>query len=162
MPIATGEQLPNATLQRKGDAGTEQVDLYSIVSGKRVAIFGLPGAFTGTCSTAHVPSFMRNMDALRAKGIDEVICIAVNDADVMRAWGKATGATESGILMLADPLSEFTKAIGMAFSAPAVGYVDRCARFTMFVDDGVVKVFNPEPTRGQCTLSSAETLLEQI
>ena len=162
MTIAVGEKLPNATMVTMGAEGPEEVQLSDKLAGRKVALFGLPGAFTGTCSTMHVPSFMRVMDQLKAKGVDEVICVSVNDVFVMDAWGKDTGGAEAGITFLGDAAAEFTKAIGMDFSAPPVGLIDRSKRFTMLVDDGEVKILNPEPSPGQCDISSGETLLDQI
>lgn len=162
MTISTGDTLPDATLLRIGDAGPEGVNLSEKLKGRRVVIFGLPGAFTGTCTTAHVPSFMRTRDQFVAKGVDEVICISVNDPWVMKAWGEATGAEDAGITMLGDAESTFTKAIGMNFSAGAAGFVDRSMRYSLYAQDGVVKIFNPEPGRGVCEISAGETLLDQI
>ncbi len=161
MTISVGATLPDATLLRMGADGPEGVSLAAKLAGRKVVIFGLPGAFTGTCSTAHVPSFIRVMDRLTAKGVDEVICVAVNDPHVMKAWGDATGATAAGITMLGDAESAFTKAIGMEFSVPPAGFLDRSKRYSLLAEDGVVRVFNPEPGRG-CEISAGETILEQI
>jgi len=162
MTIKTGDSLPDATLLRMGAEGPEGVALSSLTKGRKVAIFGLPGAYTGTCSTAHVPSFMRTIGAFKAKGVDNVICVSVNDPFTMDAWGKATGATKAGILMLGDAASELTKAIGMEFSAPPAGLFDRSKRFSMLVEDGVVTVLNEEGNPGECEISAGETLLEQV
>lgn len=162
MTIKTGDILPDATLLQMGDNGPEQVVLSDKLKGRKVVIFGLPGAFTGMCSTAHVPSFMVSYDAFKAKGVDEIICISVNDPFVMQAWGANTGATETGITMLADAESTFTKAIGMDFSASVVGFVNRSKRYSMLVEDGVVTIFNPEIERGVCEISAGETLLAEL
>lgn len=162
MTISTGDTLPNATLLHMGDEGPEQIALADKLQGRKVVIFGLPGAFTGTCSTAHVPSFMVTHDQFKAKGVDEIICIAVNDPFVMKAWGDSTHATEAGITMLADSESEFTKAIGMNFSAAPVGFVDRSKRYSMLVDNGVVTILNAEASPGECEISAGETLLEAM
>lgn len=162
MTITTGQTLPDATLLQIGADGPETVALADKLKGRKVAIFGLPGAYTGTCSTAHVPSFIRSMDGLRAKGVDEVICIAVNDPFVMDAWSKDTGAGAAGITMLGDAESQFTKAIGMEFSAGPVGFVDRSKRYSMLVDNGVVTILNPEGSPGECEISAGETLLDQM
>ena len=162
MTISTGATLPDATLLRMGADGPEEVQLSSLTKGRKVALFGLPGAFTGTCTTAHVPSFMRTIGDFRAKGVEEVICIAVNDPFIMDAWGKSTGAAEAGIVMLGDATSEFTKAIGMNFTAPPVGFYDRSKRYAMLVDDGVVTVLNEEGSPGECEISAGETLLAQV
>ena len=111
---------------------------------------------------AHVPSFIRTKDEFAAKGVDEIICISVNDPFVMQKWGEATGATEAGITMLADADSTFTKAIGANFSAAPVGFQDRSIRYAMMVEDGKVTVWQPEEAPGTCEISSGEGLLAAI
>lgn len=162
MTIAVGDRLPSANLLVKGDAGFEEVDIAEYVAGRKVVIFALPGAFTATCSAAHVPSFIRTADAFREKGIDEIICIAANDPAVMAAWGEATGATAAGITMLADWSSAFGEAIGLTYDAPASGLVKRIRRSAMVVNDGVVEVLRIEEKRGTCELTSGEALLELL
>ena len=159
MTIQTGDSVPNATLLQMGEDGPEQVVLADKLTDRKVVIFGLPGAFTGICSTAHVPSFMVTYDDFKAKGVDEIICISVNDPFVMQAWGESTQATDAGITMLADAESEFTTAMGMNFSAPPVGYVNRSKRYSMLVENGVVAILNEEVARGVCEISAGETLL---
>ena len=161
MGLEVGAPLPAAKLLRLGEAGPEAVDLQAYIAGRKVIVFGLPGAFTGTCSTAHVPSFIRTADAFREKGIEEIICVAVNDPFVMKAWGETTGAAEAGITMLGDADAAFTKALGMAFSVPAIGFHDRSNRYAAVVEDGVVTVANiDEPNT--CNVSTGETLLESL
>ncbi|MEZ5882457.1 MAG: peroxiredoxin [Paracoccaceae bacterium] len=162
MTISTGARLPEATLLTMGGNGPESVALSSRLDGRKVVIFGLPGAYTGTCSTAHVPSFMRTRAQFAEKGVDEVICVSVNDPFVIKAWGEATGATAAGITMLGDAGGDFTKAIGMDFTAPAVGLFDRSARYAMLVEDGVVKVLHREESPGVCEVSGGEALLAAI
>lgn len=162
MTISTGTKLPDATLVRMGEKGPEAVELASKLKGRKVALFAVPGAFTPTCHSAHVPSFIRTKDDFAAKGVDEIICISVNDPFVMKAWGEATGATEAGITMLSDASSTFTKAIGMDFDAPPAGLVARSKRYAMLVDDGVVTVFHPEESPGTCDVSGGEALLAAI
>ncbi|MGR3498714.1 MAG: peroxiredoxin [Limimaricola soesokkakensis] len=162
MTIGLGDRLPGADLLRMGPDGPEKVSLDEILKGRRVVIFGLPGAFTGTCSTAHVPSFIRSMEALRAKGIDEVLCISVNDPFVMRAWGEATGATAAGITLLGDPGCDWVSAIGMEFSNPDRGFIRRCKRFALMAEDGVVKVWHPEEGTGTCDISGGESMVEAL
>jgi glutaredoxin/glutathione-dependent peroxiredoxin len=162
MTISVGSTLPDATLLHIGANGPEAVSMAARLKGRKVVIFGLPGAYTGTCSTAHVPSFMRTRDKLMAKGVDEVICVAVNDPFVMKAWGEATGAAAAGITMLGDAESAFTTAVGMNFSAPPVGFVNRSKRYSLLAEDGVVRVLNVEDSPGACEISAGETLLAQI
>jgi glutaredoxin/glutathione-dependent peroxiredoxin len=162
MTITTGATLPAATMTMMGANGPETVSLGDKIKGRKVVIFGLPGAYTGVCTTAHVPSFIRTKDAFAAKGVDEIICVSVNDPFVMGAWGDATGATAAGITMLGDADASFTKAIGMTFTAPPVGLFDRSKRYAMMVDNGVVTILNAEDSPGVCEISAGETLLGQI
>lgn len=162
MTISVGDKLPEATLLQMGAAGAETVALGTRLAGRKVVIFGLPGAFTGTCTTSHVPSFMRVRDKLTAKGVDEVICVSVNDPFVMKAWGESTGATAAGITFLADADSSFTKAIGQEFSVPHLGFADRCKRFALYAEDGVVKVLNQGQETSACEISGGEAMLDAI
>jgi glutaredoxin/glutathione-dependent peroxiredoxin len=162
MTISTGDRLPEATLLRMGANGVEAVSTGDLTRGRRIALFGLPGAYTGTCSTLHVPSFMRTAEGFRAKGVDEIVCIATDTPHVMDAWGKATGGTEAGITFLADSGSALTRAMGLAFTVERIGFYDRTKRFSAMVEDGVVTRFNPEPPGSACELSAGETLLSQI
>ncbi|SES28661.1 Peroxiredoxin [Tranquillimonas rosea] len=162
MAIEEGQTLPGATLVGMSAEGPEQVDLGDKLKGRKVVIFGLPGAFTGTCTTAHVPSFVRTSDAFAEKGVDEIICVSVNDPFVLAAWGKETGATDAGITLLGDAESAFTKAIGMDFTAPPVGLIDRSKRYAMVVEDGVVKTLREEDNPGVCDVSAGESLLETL
>lgn len=162
MTISVGENLPDALLRwREGDA-PQSGQLSAMTKGRKVVIFGLPGAFTGTCTTAHVPSMIRVFPNLKAKGVDDVICVSVNDIFAMQVWGEQTGATDAGIRMLADPECEFTRAIGMDFSAPVVGLINRSMRYTMLVDEGVVTILNQEPPGGGCEIAAGETLLDMM
>ena len=162
MTISAGDTLPDATLLIFGDNGPEPVKMADKVKGRKVVIFGLPGAYTRTCTAAHVPSFIRTKGDFDAKGVDEIICVSCNDPFVMKAWGEATGATAAGITMLADPGSEFTTAIGMNFDAPPAGLMARSKRYAMLVEDGVVKVLNAEASPGACETSAGEGLLDSI
>ena len=162
MSISVGDRLPEATLLRMGPDGPEQVSLSERTRGRKVVMFGLPGPFTGTCSEAHVPSFMRVRDALEANGVDEVICFAVTDPFVMRAWSEATGAEAAGLTMVADSSGELTKGLGLEFDAPVVGFYGRTTRHSMLVDDGVVRILNFEEGHGVCELTAGETMLEAI
>lgn len=162
MAISVGDTIPAVSLIRMGADGPETVDAATLTAGRKVVIFGLPGAYTGTCTTAHVPSFMRTKADFAAKGVDEIVCIAVNDPFVMQAWGASTGAADAGITMLADPASDFTKAMGMNFTAPPVGFYDRSKRYSLYAEDGAVKVMEIDENPGECTLSAGEALLEKI
>lgn len=162
MAISIGDKLPQATLLAMGSEGPEAIDLTTKTSGRKVVIFGLPGAYTGVCSTAHVPSFIRTKDALAAKGVDEVICVSVNDPFVMGAWGEATGASAAGIAMLGDAESTFTKALGLEFSAPPAGLIDRSQRYALVAEDGVVTVLQVEESAGECNISAGESVLDAL
>ncbi len=162
MTISKGDQLPNATLVVIGENGPEQVELSAKLKGRKVVLFAVPGAYTPTCSSAHVPSFIRTKDQFTAKGVDEIICISVNDPFVMKSWGIDTGAIDAGITMLGDAESDFTTAIGMNFTAPPAGLIARSKRYAMIVDDGVVTALNIEESPGTCEISAGETLLEAV
>ncbi|MBL9075512.1 peroxiredoxin [Tabrizicola sp.] len=161
MTIATGSRLPEATLLKMGENGAEAVTLADRLKGRKVVIFGLPGAYTGTCSTAHVPSFMRTAKAFADKGVDEIICVSVNDPFVMKAWGEATGATAAGITMLGDADGSFTKALGLSFDVQHLGFFGRSKRYSLLAEDGMVTRFNPETGSG-CEISAGEHLLSQL
>lgn len=162
MTISTGDTLPDATLLRMGEDGPEQVRLSELTSGRKVVIFGLPGAYTGVCTNAHVPSFINNRDKLMEKGVQQIICVSVNDPFVMQAWADSTGAADAGITMLGDASAEFTKAVGMNFTAPPAGFFDRSKRYAMLVENDEVKILNTEDNPGMCDASAAETMLEQM
>ncbi|SDX34150.1 peroxiredoxin [Roseicitreum antarcticum] len=162
MTISTGDKLPTATLIRMGADGPEQVALADLTTGRKVVIFAVPGAFTPTCSAKHVPSYVENKDALMAKGVEEIICVAVNDPFVMKAWGEATGATDAGLTLLADSSGEFTGALGLSFDAPPAGLIGRSKRYAMLVDDGVVKALNVEESPGAMEVSGADGILKAL
>ncbi|MFN4098876.1 MAG: peroxiredoxin [Pararhodobacter sp.] len=161
MTISVGDKLPEATLAKMGANGPEAVSISALTSGRKVVIFAVPGAFTPTCHSAHVPSFVRSMDALKGKGVDEVVCVAVNDAFVMQTWGEATGATAAGITMLSDGMGEFTGKLDLLFDAAPVGLKGRSKRYAMMVEDGVVKVYHPETGKG-CEISGGEAMVEAL
>jgi peroxiredoxin len=160
MTIKVGDKLPTVTLMRMGEGGPEAVSTNDLFAGRKVALFGVPGAFTPTCSAKHVPSFLANAAALKAKGVDAIVCMAVNDVFVMNAWGKDQNVGHD-IHMVADGDAAFTKAAGLELDLHGKGLGLRNQRFSMLVDDGVVKVLNIDPA-GKYDQTSAETLLGQI
>ena len=162
MSISVGDTLPEATLGRMGENGPEQVKLSDLIRGRKVVIFAVPAAFSSTCHNAHVPSFLRVRGDLTAKGVDEVICISVNDLFVMQAWDEATGAGTGGVTMLADADGSFTREIGMAFDAPPVGFYGRSQRYAMLVENGVVTALHTGDKPGQCELAGGEARLEAL
>ena len=160
--ISKGDTLPEATLFQMGNEGPEEIQISNKTKGRKVVIFAVPAAFSGTCTSAHVPSFMRTKHEFEALGVDEVICISVNDPFVMSAWGEHTGATEAGLTMLSDAASEFTRAIGLDFDAPQAGMFGRSKRYAMFVEDSKVVALNLEENPAICQVSSGEGLLDAI
>lgn len=161
MTIKEGDRLPDATLLHFGEDGPGSVELSELTAGT-VVLFGVPGAFTRTCTAAHVPSFVRTADAFRAKGVARIVCVAVNDPFVMAAWSESTGAAAAGIEMYGDADGALTRAMGLDFDAPPVGLHGRSKRFAMVVEDGVVRALDVEDSPGACTVSSGEALLEKV
>ncbi len=160
MTISVGDTLPTVTLLHK-DGDVTEINLSDFSTGKRVLILGMPGAFTGTCDSKHVPTIIENADAIRAKGIDEICIATVNDAFVTEAWGKSTGATAAGIKMLADWNADLANATGLAFSAPPVGLKDRMARSYIVADDGKVTLFDTDEP-GTCDATAGAAILEKL
>ena len=160
--IEEGERLPEAELLRIGAEGPERVPLGGLTAGRRVVIFAVPGAFTPTCHSAHMPSFVRNAEAFAERGVDAILCVAVNDPFVLRAWAEATGAEEAGIEVLSDADGAYTRSIGMAFDAAPAGFVGRSQRYAMLVEDGEVRVLHRETGRGTCEVSGGEAMLESL
>ncbi|MBI5751976.1 MAG: peroxiredoxin [Hydrogenophilales bacterium] len=160
MTIKIGDQLPNGTLFEMSDEGPKPVAVADLVQGKRVVIFGLPGAFTPTCSALHVPGYVAQADQFKARGIDQIVCLAVNDAFVMGAWGKDQKAGGK-VRMLGDGSAAFTKAIGLELDLTGRGMGMRCQRFSMLVDDGVVKTLNIEAP-GKFEVSDAQSMLTSL
>ena len=159
MTIKTGDKIPSVTLKTMGAEGPQDITTDSIFSGKKVVLFAVPGAFTPGCSMTHLPGFVVNADKIKAKGVDTIACLSVNDAFVMGAWGKDQNADE--ILMLADGNAEFTKACGLEMDGSGFGMGVRCKRMAMIVDDGVVSHFAIEPPGG-IVETSAEKILELL
>jgi peroxiredoxin len=160
MTIAKGETLPQTTFSTMTANGPEQVDSASFFAGRKVALFSVPGAFTPTCSAKHLPGFIDKAEELKAKGVDEIACTAVNDAFVMGAWSKAAGA-EGAVTMLADGNGAFARAVGLEMDGSKFGMGTRGQRFSMIVDDGVVTELNVEAP-GDFRVSSADHMLGQL
>jgi glutaredoxin/glutathione-dependent peroxiredoxin len=167
MAIKVGDRLPDGTLtemidtEREGcTVGPNNFTVSDLVKGKRIVVFGLPGAFTPTCSAKHVPSYVENVNQLKAKKVDEVWCISVNDAFVMGAWGKEQKAGGK-VRMMADGSATFTKALGLELDLVGRGMGIRSQRYSMLVDNGIVKALNVEQP-GKFEVSGAETMLKQL
>ncbi|HEY7301832.1 MAG TPA: peroxiredoxin [Xanthobacteraceae bacterium] len=160
MPIKVGERLPSTKFRVMSSEGPVWKTTDEIFKGKKVALFAVPGAFTGTCHKMHVPSILQNADAIKAKGVDTIAVTGVNDVFVMDAWKKACAAEK--LEFLADGNGDFAKAIDLAFDGSGNGLGMRSRRYSMLVDDGVVKKFNIEPAPGKVEVSGGDTLLGQL
>ena len=161
MAINVGDTLPmDLKLKELGDAGPKDVTVGEIFKGKRVVVFAVPGAFTPTCSMKHLPGFLEQSRAIRGKGVDDIVCLSVNDAFVMGAWGKANDAAGK-VRMLADGNGEFARAIGLALDASGFGMGSRSQRYAMVVKDGKVEHLAVEPGPG-LNVSSAESILAKL
>ena len=159
MTISVGDKLPEVTLVKATDEGPEQVSSAEYFAGKKVALFSVPGAFTPTCSARHLPGYVEKADDLKAKGVDEIACTAVNDAFVLGAWKGANDANE--VTMLADGNGDFAEAVGLTMDGSGFGMGKRGQRWSAIVEDGVVKELNVEAP-GDFSVSSAEHLLGQL
>lgn len=160
MAIKVGDKMPSGMLTLATKDGPQKISAEEFFKGKKVVLFSVPGAFTPTCDAKHLPGFVERAADLRAKGIDTIACLAVNDAFVMNAWGKAHGV-EGKVEMLADGNAEYTRALGLDFDASGFGMGTRGQRFALVIDDGVVKQVNVEE-KGEFKVSSAEHLLSQL
>ena len=159
MSIQQGDRLPEATLHTMRDGRPTAVTTSELFSGKKVVMFAVPGAFTPTWSEAHLPGYVVQADAIKAKGIDDIICVAVNDAFVMGAWGKAGNA--DALTMVGDGNGDFTKAIGLEMDGSGFGLGTRSQRYAMVIEDGVVNTLAVE-AGGQLDVSSAESILKNL
>lgn len=157
MAIQEGEKIPAATLK---ETDMQDVTTDTLFAGKKVVLFAVPGAFTPTCSAKHLPGFIEKADEIKSRGVDDIICMSVNDAFVMDAWGKDRGAGEK-VHLVADGNGDFSKALGLDFDGSGIGFGLRCQRFAMIVDDGVVTKLAVEAPM-QFEVSSAEAILEAL
>ena len=159
MALQVGDTIPEASMKVMGAKGPQDITTGNIFSGKRVVLFAVPGAFTPTCSAAHLPGFVANADKIKEKGVDTIVCLSVNDAFVMDAWGKAGNAGE--IMMVADGNGDFTKAVGMELDGSGFGLGTRSIRYALIAEDGKVTTLNLEKG-GAFEVSSAEAILEAL
>ena len=160
MTIQVGDRIPSATLLKATAEGPQPVDSDSFFAGRKVALFSVPGAFTPTCSARHLPGFVEKADEFKAKGVDEIACVAVNDAFVLQAWAREAGA-ENKVTMLADGNGDFSKSLGLTFDASKFGMGTRGQRWSAIVEDGVVRELNVEEP-GAFSVSSADYMLAQL
>ena len=161
MKIKEGDNVPNSKVFILSNDGPKEILIKDIISQDKVILFGLPGAFTPTCSAKHLPGFINSMSIIKHKGIKKVICISVNDPFVMNAWGKSHDVQEK-IVMLGDSMGEFTKNIGAELDLKARGLGIRSKRYTMLIEGGVVKKITEEEVAGKCEVTAAENFLKQI
>ncbi len=161
MTIQVGDSLPEATFNTPSATGPQPVTTAEIFAGKKVVLFGVPGAFTPTCSNNHMPGYVQHHDAIKAKGVDTIAVVSVNDAHVMKAWGEATGATGK-IMLLADGNADFARKIGLDMDGTAFGLGTRVKRFSMLVENGKVKTLAVEETPRTAALSGAEAMLGNL
>ena len=156
MTIQVGDKIPQATMKVMGEKGPQDMTTDDLFAGKKVVLFALPGAFTPTCSAAHLPGYVANADKIKAKGVDSVVCLSVNDAFVMSAWGADKNAEE--LIMLADGDGDFTSAVGLEMDGSAFGLGKRSQRYAMIAEDGVVTALNVEAP-GAFEVSAADAIL---
>jgi peroxiredoxin len=157
MTIKVGDKIPSATLMQMKDGGPKPVSTDDLFAGKKVVLFALPGAFTPTCSAKHLPGFIQHADEIKQKGVDAIACLSVNDAFVMGAWGEQQKAGDK-VMMLADGNGDFTRALGLEMDASKFGMGQRSQRYSMVVDNGVVKALNVEAP-GAFEVSSADHMV---
>lgn len=159
MTIANGDKIPAVTLKTMGAKGPEDISTDTIFKGKKVVMFAVPGAFTPGCTVTHLPGYVVLADKIKAKGVDSIVCLSVNDAFVMGAWGKSQNAEE--LLMVADGNGAFTKAAGLEMDASGFGMGTRSKRYAMIVDNGVISHLAVEPAGG-IDVSAAEAILAKL
>lgn len=161
MTISVGDKIPSVTLKQLTPEGVKEVTTDEIFSGKKVVLFAVPGAFTPACSQRHLPGFVERAADIKAKGVDEIACVAVNDAFVMGAWGRDQ-KTEGKVRLLADGSGDFVRALGLELDLTRGGLGMRSQRYSMLVNDGVVKSLNIEQQPGQVDVSGANAMLRAL
>ena len=160
MTIQVGDKLPSIDVQYKTEDGVQTINTDELFAGKKVVVFALPGAFTPTCSASHLPGYVVNSDKLFDKGVDRIVCLSVNDAHVMQAWGEDQNV-EDRVMMIADGNADFSRAVGLEVDLSAGGMGIRSQRYAMVVNDGVVELLNVEAPR-EFKISDAETILNSL
>ncbi len=160
MTIAVGDKIPNVPVMLATPEGPQKAETRDVLGKGKVALFAVPGAFTPTCSAKHLPGFVEGATALKKKGVDKIVCMSVNDAFVMKAWGEKQNALDS-VVMMADGNGEFARALGLQMDAKGFGMGDRSQRFSAILEDGVVKKLNVEKA-GAFEVSGADYMLKQL
>lgn len=159
MTVKVGDSVPEAKMKIMGEKGPQDISTGELFSGKKVVLFAVPGAFTPTCSAAHLPGFVANADKIKEKGVDSIVCLSVNDAFVMAAWSKDKNAQE--LMMVADGNGDFTRAMGLELDGSAFGLGSRSQRYSLIAEDGKITALNVEPGPA-FEVSSAEVILETL
>jgi glutaredoxin/glutathione-dependent peroxiredoxin len=161
MTIKIGDAIPDISLKRLGENGMEDISVASYLANKKIVLFAVPGAYTPGCSLKHLPGYVANAESIKAKGVDEIICISVNDPFVMKAWGESAGAAGK-VTMLSDWNAALVSAFGLTFDASGAGLGTRAQRFSMIIENGIVKDLQVEPAASSIDLSSADTCLIRL
>ena len=157
-----GSRIPEGTFYYLDKTGPKEIKLSSLTSNKKIILTGMPGAFSDTCTKSHLPSLIKNMPNYKNKGISEVLCIIVNDVFVAKEWAEQTGANDAGIKVLCDPESIFTKKLGLEFTAPKIGLINRLTRIAMILNNGEIQKVLFEEKRGVCNFTSGNSLLSLL
>ena len=157
-----GDKFPKGTLSFYDSGTLKTIKTDLLFKNKRIVLFGMPGAFTPTCSQHHLPSIIKEMENYKKKGIDEIFCLVVNDVYVASVWSQQTGANEAGLKVVCDPLGTLVKKLGMSFNAPDVGFLDRSIRFCLILNNGTVENIFKETKRGTCAITSGDQILAKI
>ena len=161
MTIAVGDTFPQVTLKKRGTEGLEDLHTKDVIDGNKVVMFGIPGAYTGTCTNTHLPSYLAKMDELKAKGVDHVVCLSVNDPFVMKAWADQYDP-EGKVVMFPDGNGELTKALGLEMDGSGAGLGTRCKRCSLVIENGIVKNIEIEPNPGVMEVSGADVCLRSL
>lgn len=161
MSIKTGDKFPSVTVKKLGPEGMTDVNTGELFAGKKTVLFAVPGAFTPTCHNSHLPGYLAKADELRSKGVDQIVCLAVNDPFVMKAWGEASGVGDK-IFMLPDGNAELTRALGLEMDGSGAGLGTRSKRFAMVVNDGTIESVEVEDKASEVTVSGADTCVARL
>ena len=162
MTINIGDKFPDSTLSFYKNNSIKNIDTYQMFKNKHIIIFGMPGAFTPTCSKHHIPSIIEQIDKFKEKGVDDIFCLVVNDIYVTKVWADHTGATESELKVVSDQCGVLVQKIGMSFNAPEIGFINRSIRFCIILKNGFVEKIFSENKSGVCEITSGKNILSQL